>query len=124
MTAITGTGRILNILGLTGEMGARQTARTEMATYDPPQPMWKRNVAGILDFLLAVIVLGYPLSKLPGNQSPHPPSFGPGTTTVELVGISGWPALLLLVLVIAYFVVLGRTGGTIFQRLFGMRRVK
>jgi len=68
--------------------------------------------------------LGYLLSKLSGNQSPHPPSFGPGTTTVELVGITGWPALLLLVLVIAYFVVLGRTGGTIFQRLFGMRRVK
>jgi hypothetical protein len=90
-----------------------------MATYDPPQPMWKRNVAGILDFLLAVIVLGYPLSKLPGNQSPHP-----GTTTVELVGLSGWPALLLLILVIAYFVVLGRTGGTVFQRLFGMKRAK
>jgi hypothetical protein len=95
-----------------------------MATYDPPQPMWKRNVAGILDFLLAVIVLGYPLSRLPGNQSPHPPSFGPGTTTVEVVGISGWPALLLIVLVIAYFIVLGRTGGTVFQRLFGMTRAK
>jgi hypothetical protein len=32
--------------------------------------------------------------------------------------------LLLLVLVIAYFVVLGRTGGTVFQRLFGMKRAK
>ena len=93
-----------------------------MATYNPPQPMWKRNVAGILDFLLAIIVLGYPLSKLAGNQSPNPPSFGSGTRTVELVGVSGWSALLLLVLVIAYFVVLGRTGGTVFQRLFGMRR--
>jgi hypothetical protein len=30
--------------------------------------------------------------------------------------------LLLLVLVIAYFIVLGRTGGTVFQRLFGMKR--
>jgi hypothetical protein len=95
-----------------------------MATYDSPQPMWKRNVAGILDFLLAVIVLGYPLSKLPGNQSPHPPSFGAGTTTVEVFGIGGWPTLLLIVLVIAYFVVLGRTGGTIFQRMFGMKRAK
>jgi hypothetical protein len=95
-----------------------------MAIYDPPQPMWKRNVAGILDFLLAVIVLGYPLSKLPGNQSTNPPSFGPGTTTVELVGLSGRPALLLLALLIAYFVVLGRTGGTVFQRVFGMKRAK
>jgi hypothetical protein len=95
-----------------------------MATYDPPQPLWKRNAAGILDFLLAVIVLGYPLSRLPGNPSPNPPSFGPGTKTVELVGLSGWPALLLLVLVIVYFVVFGRTGGTVFQRLFGMKRAK
>jgi hypothetical protein len=93
-----------------------------MATYDPPQPLWKRGVAGLLDFLLTVVVLGYPLAKISGNQSPNPPSFGPGTTTVELGGLSGWAALLLIVLVIAYFVVLGRTGGTIFQRLFSMQR--
>ncbi len=124
MTAITGAGLGSDILVITGEMGAPETARIDMATYDPPQRLRKRNVAGILDFLLAVIVLGYPLSKLPGNQSPNPPSFGPGTQTVELVGLSGWPALLLLVLVIAYFVVFGRTGGTVFQRLFGMKRAK
>jgi hypothetical protein len=58
-------------------MGVPTTARTDMATYDPPQPMWRRNVAGILDFL-----------------------------------------------VIAYFVVLGRIGDTVFQRLFGMKRAK
>ena len=52
------------------------------------EPM-RRVPVQFLEFLLAVIVLGYPLSKLPGNQSPHPPSFGPGTTTVELVGLSG-----------------------------------
>jgi hypothetical protein len=110
VTSITGAARISDTLIITGEMGAPERARIDMATYDPPQPLWKRNVAGILDFLLAVIVLGYPLSKLPGSQSPNPPSFGPGTQTVELVGLSGWPALLLLALVIAYFVVLGRTG--------------
>ena len=95
-----------------------------MATYDPPQPMWKRNVAGILDFLLAFIVFGYPLSKLPGNQPPHPPSFGPGSMTVEVIGVSGWPALLLIVLIAAYFIALERTDGTVFQRLFGMKRGK
>jgi hypothetical protein len=26
-----------------------------MATYDPPQPMWKRNLAGILDFFLTFL---------------------------------------------------------------------
>ena len=29
-----------------------------------------------------------------------------------------------IALIIAYFVVLGRTGGTVFQRLFGMKRAK
>jgi hypothetical protein len=32
--------------------------------------------------------------------------------------------LLLLALIIAYFVLLGRAGGTVFQRLFGMKRAK
>ena len=29
------------------------TWECSMAVYDPPQPLWKRNLAGILDFLLA-----------------------------------------------------------------------
>jgi hypothetical protein len=39
-----------------------------------------------------------------------------------MFGLDGWPALIALVLVVAYFAVLGRTGGTVFQRLFGMKR--
>jgi hypothetical protein len=46
-----------------------------MAQYDPPQPLWKRNLAGILDFVLAFTVFailaaksfplqGFPLSLL------------------------------------------------------------
>jgi hypothetical protein len=46
----------------------------------------------------------------------------PGTTATELFSLGTWPSLLVLVLVIAYFIILGRTGGTIFQRLFGMKR--
>jgi len=95
-----------------------------MAQYDPPQPMWKRNVAGILDFLLVFLVGGYALSKLPGNVPGAAPNFGPHTNTTQLFSIGGWPVLILLVLIIAYFVVLGRTGGTVFQRLFGMKRAK
>jgi hypothetical protein len=95
-----------------------------MAVYDPPQPMWKRNLAGVLDFLLAFLLLGYLLSKVPGNR-PAGPILGPaGTKTIEVFGLGGWPALLLIVLVVAYFVILGRTGGTVFQRLFGMKRIK
>ena len=96
-----------------------------MAVYDPPQPLWKRNVAGVLDFLLAFLVFGFLLSKLPGSTATTSPiPSGPGTHTVQFFSIGGWPALLLVVLIIAYFIVLGRTGGTIFQRLFGMKRAK
>jgi RDD family len=92
-----------------------------MAVYDPPQPLWKRNLAGILDFLLAFFVLGFLLSKIFGNQ-PQPPVANSAGTTTEFFSLAGWPALLLFVLIVAYFVVLGRTGGTVFQRLFGMKR--
>jgi hypothetical protein len=47
-------------------------------------------------------------------------SFNYGDTSYEL---GGWPVLLAFALVIAYFVILGQTGGTVFQRLFGMKRV-
>jgi hypothetical protein len=92
-----------------------------MASYDPPQPLWKRNVAGVLDFLLAVVVFGLLFNKLLGHQ-PHPPVINSSVVTTEVFGLDGWPALLTILLVILYFVVLGRTGGTVFQRLFGMKR--
>jgi hypothetical protein len=92
-----------------------------MATYDPPQPLWKRNVAGVLDFLLALFVFGFLFNKVFGHQ-PHPPAINPSGTTTEVFGLDGWPALLTILLVIVYFVVLGRTGGTVFQRLFSMKR--
>ncbi len=95
-----------------------------MAAYDPPQPLWKRNLAGVLDFLLALVVLGFVLSKIFGNRTHPAVTNAAGTTTTELFSLSGWPALLLLVLIIAYFVVLGRTGGTVFQRLLGMKRAR
>jgi hypothetical protein len=94
-----------------------------MATYDPPQPTWKRNVAGILDFLLSLFVFGFLLNKIFGHQV-HPPVINGGVTTTEAFGLDGWPALLCLILIVAYFNILGRTGGTVFQRLFGMKRAQ
>jgi hypothetical protein len=94
-----------------------------MATYDPAQPMSKRIVAGILDFLLAFFVFGYALGKI-FPAAPHAPPNIPGATSTELFSLSGWPALLLVALIAAYFVVLGRTGGTVFQRLLGMKRAR
>ena len=94
-----------------------------MATYDPPQPLWKRNLAGILDFLLAASVFGTLLYLGFGSQPRAPVSNSTGSAT-EIFSLGPWPTAALLVLVIAYFMVLGRTGGTVFQRLFGMERAR
>ena len=98
-----------------------------MATYDPPQPMWKRNLAGILDFFLAFFVCVYGVSEIFGNRSDTTHavgkpfvSFGYGDASYAL---GGWPVLLASALIIVYFVILSQTGGTVFQRLFGMKRV-
>jgi len=95
-----------------------------MAVYDPPQPLWKRNVAGILDFFLAAIVFGFLLWTILGSTTHAPVTHANGTTTTEVFSLGPWPSLLLVAMVVVYFVALGRTGGTIFQRLFGMKRAK
>jgi hypothetical protein len=92
------------------------SSEDNVAVWDPPQPLWKRNLAGVLDFLLAFLGFGYLLFKLGLGRPASPPMIG--------FHLGPGPALLVLALVIAYFVVLGRTGGTIFQRLFGMKRAK
>ena len=94
-----------------------------MATYNPAQPMWKRIVAGTLDFLLALYAIGFTLGKI-FPAGPHAPTKIPGATTTELFALTGWPVLLLPVLIVAYFLVLSRTGGTVFQRLFRMSRAR
>ncbi|MEZ5849155.1 MAG: RDD family protein [Hyphomicrobiaceae bacterium] len=86
-----------------------------MADYDPPQPFWKRAIAGILDFLLIFFAGGLAIQAFTGGGAV---GAGDGVS----FKLEGLPALALFVLVIAYFAGLGRTGGTLFQRLFGMRR--
>jgi hypothetical protein len=67
------------------------------------------------------------MSKIFGTRSDAPDvlgkpfaSFSYGDASYEL---GGWPVLLAFASIIAYFLILGQTGGTIFQRLFGMKRV-
>ena len=96
-----------------------------MATYNPPQPFWKRAIAGVLDFLLAFSLIGLIIANTVGSR-PAAKTGGGVDLKLSATGvgfnIEGWPALLVFGLVIAYFVILGRTGGTVFQRLFGMKR--
>jgi hypothetical protein len=96
-----------------------------MATYDPPQPTWKRNLAGVLDFVLAFGVCVYVSAKTLGNSS-DPPTFGGPVLSFGLSGadykVGGISALVAVGMMVTYFVALGRSGGTVFQRLFGMKR--
>ncbi len=74
-------------------------------------PFWIRMVAGILDFLTVFLVGGYALALIAGQVT------GSGFT------LSGRPALILIVLILAYFFILnGFLGGTIWQRLLGTRK--
>jgi hypothetical protein len=93
-----------------------------MATWDPPQPLWKRNTAAILDFLLAATVFGVPLFKLFATSPVLQPGSYAAEHNLHVTGLQGWPFWLLVALIIGYFIVLGRTGGTVFQRAFGMKR--
>jgi hypothetical protein len=102
-----------------GDVGYPESA---MAVYDPPQPLWKRNTAAILDFVFAEVLFGVPLWMAFGT-GPPPGSYA-AENNLRVGMLTGWPWWLLVALVIAYFVVLGRTGGTVFQRLFGMTRAK
>jgi hypothetical protein len=95
--------------------------RVAVAVYDPPQPLWKRNLAGILDFVLAIWVFGFALYELSGTSETIQ---SPTGATFHSWNMGNLSSAVLIVLVIAYFVVLGRTGGTVFQRLFGMKRAK
>jgi hypothetical protein len=95
-----------------------------MANYDPPQPLWKRRAAGILDFLLVTTVFGVPLFKLFATSPTPQPGTYLAENNIKIVGLTGWASWLLIALIIGYFVVLGRTGGTVFQRAFRMKRAE
>jgi hypothetical protein len=89
-----------------------------MTEYDPPQPSWKRALAGVLDLLLALAVFFILIAQAFGESCPD--FLAP--TLRWCVGLNLYALAAIVGLTISYFVVLGQTGGTLFQRLFGMRR--
>ena len=69
---------------------------------------WKVVTAAILDFLLVFLGGGYIIAKLTGG------------VTENGFELNGGPAFALFALVVAYFVVMKRLGGTLFKRLLGV----
>lgn len=82
-----------------------------MPNTERPAPIWKRIIAGGLDFWTAFGALGYAIGWATGNLT------GNGFR------LQGWPAIALSVAIVAYFY-LGRyhLGGTLWDRAFGIRR--
>ena len=72
------------------------------------RPAWKLILAGILDFFTVFATGGYLIGKLTGGD------------TEGGFKLDGWPALLLFALIIAYFVIGKRMGGTLWRRIFGV----
>jgi hypothetical protein len=94
-----------------------------MAKYDPPSPLWKRITAGVLDLVLAVVVFTMLIAPVAGSAT-CPPAIlarSPGATCFHLSFV-GFVAV--CILTVGYFVVLGGTGGTVFQRLLKLQRAK
>ena len=74
-------------------------------------PTWKRILAPILDWVTVFSVGGYLIGATTGGLEPGG------------FDLQGWPALLLLVVVIAYFYIGRRVvGGTLWDRFFGIGR--
>ena len=97
-----------------------------MARYNPDQPFWKRAIAGVLDCYFSFTAVGNIVQKMVAVLPMASGAVGADNDWVSAKGtgfdLQGWSAALVIGLVIAYFVVLGRTGGTLFQRLFGFKR--
>ena len=74
-------------------------------------PTWKVVLAPILDFFMVFLAGGYVIGAVTGMR------------TAEGFNLTGWPALLLFAIVIAYFIVGRRfAGGTLWDRFFGIAR--
>lgn len=77
---------------------------------DKPVSAWRKVFAAVLDFVFVFAIAGYAIASMTGDVSER---------GFEL---NGWPAFLLFAIVILYFVVFTRfLGGTLWQRLLGVR---
>jgi len=73
-------------------------------------PTWRIVLAAILDFVTIFALGGYVIAFFTGNN------------TENGFQLNGVPALLLFVVIIAYFFLSKRMGGTLWQRILRARR--
>lgn len=73
-------------------------------------PTWRIVLAAILDFFTIFFVGGYAIGTLTGN------------VTETGFALNGVPALALFAVIILYFVLARRMGGTLWQRILRTRR--
>ena len=82
-----------------------------MDNANAPAPTWKRIVAPILDFFSVFFGAGYAIASATDMRTP------------DGFNLTGWPALLLFAIILAYFIVGRRfAGGTLWDRFFGIAR--
>jgi hypothetical protein len=76
-----------------------------------PAPVWKRGVAATLDFFTAFFLFGWLIGYFTGH------------TTENGFNLNGGPALLLFVVIVAYFFIGRRyAGGTLWDRILRIGR--
>lgn len=87
---------------------------TDTPPVPPKQPAtWKLILAGILDFITAFFGLGFLVAWLTGGL------------TSNGFSLTGAPALVCFLLIIAYFIVFNKYfGGTIWRWILGARKVR
>lgn len=75
-----------------------------------PVSTWRKVVVAILDFIFVMFIVGYGIGYMTGN------------VTDEGFNLQGAPAFIALAIIVLYFIVFTRyLGGTLFQRLLGVR---
>jgi hypothetical protein len=81
-----------------------------IATQPKPVSTWRKVFAAILDFLFVFFIASYAVATMTGN------------TTDEGFDLKGGPAFILFAIIILYFVIFTKyLGGTLWQRLLGVR---
>ena len=82
----------------------------DQATAASIKPFWRRGLAGFLDFLTVFLVGGYVIGSLSGE------------TTSDGFQLTGVTAVVLFVLIAAYFYLgWNKLGGTLWQRILRAR---